>query len=66
MKRKGEKETSAEKETRRREKSNGCTLSFYNGYLGRKKTKKQKKLLDAKGPFGGNAFKNLARYIFYI
>ena len=23
-----------EKERRRREKSNGCTLSFYNGYFG--------------------------------
>ena len=27
----------AEKERKRREKSNGCTLSFYNGYFGRKK-----------------------------
>ena len=33
-----------------REKSNGCTLSFYI------------KLLDGKGPFAGNVFKNPARY----
>ena len=36
-----------EKERRRREKSNGCTLSFHNGYFG--------------DPFGGNLFKNPAR-----
>ena len=28
------KRKSEEKERRRREKSNGCTLSFYNGYFG--------------------------------
>ena len=28
------KRKSEEKEKRRREKSNGCTLSFYNGYFG--------------------------------
>ena len=33
---------SEEKETRRRERSNGCTLSFYNGYFGRKKKKKKR------------------------
>ena len=58
---------SEEKETRRRERSNGCTLSFYNGYFGwKKKKKKEKKLLDAKGPFGGKNFKNPRRYIFSI
>ena len=57
---------SEEKETRRRERSNGCTLSFYKGYFGRKKKKKEKKLLDAKGPFGGKNFKNPGRYIFSI
>ena len=36
-----------EEERRRRDKSNGCTLSFYNGYFGRK-------LLNGKGPFGSN------------
>ena len=58
---------SEEKEMRRRERSNGCTLSFYNGYFGRKKKKKkEKKLLDAKGPFGGKNFKNPGSYIFSI
>ena len=45
-----------EEERRRREKSNGCTLSFYNGYFG------EKKLLDTIGPFGGNVFKNPVRH----
>ena len=40
----------------KRKKINGCTPSFYNSYFGRKK------LLDAKGPFGNNVFKNRARY----
>ena len=31
------------------------TLSLYNSYL--------RKLLDAKGPFGDNVFKNPARYV---
>ena len=52
---------SEEKKRNRREKSNGCTLSFIIATLeivfGRKK------LLDAKGPFGDNVFKNPARYI---
>ena len=39
------------KERRRREISDGYTLSFYNSYFG-----------DAKGPFGDNVFKNPARY----
>ena len=50
------KSKSEEGERRRREKSNGCTLSFYNGYFG-------EKLLDGRGLFGDNAFKNPARYI---
>ena len=52
---------SEEKKRKRREKSNGCTLSFIIATLeivfGRKK------LLDAKGSFGDNVFKNPARYI---
>ena len=44
------------KEREEEKKSNGCTLSSYNGYLG------EKKLLDANGPFGGNVIKNPARY----
>ena len=51
-----------EKGRRRREKSNACALSFYNGYFeivfGQKK-----KLLDAKGPFGDHVFKNPATCI---
>ena len=43
--RKGGEEKKTNKQTN---KNNGCT----NGYLGRKK-----KLLDAKGPFGGNVIK---------
>ena len=62
---KGEKERrkrkSEEKERRRRKKSNGCTLSFYNSYFG--DSFWPKKLLDAKGPFGNNVFKNPARYM---
>ena len=46
-----------EEERWRREKSNGCTLSFYNGYFG------DVLLLDGKGLFSGNVFKNPARYI---
>ena len=46
-------------------KSNGCTLSFYNGYFG--DSFWPKKLLDANlGSFGGNVIKNPARNIFYI
>ena len=44
-----EKRKSEEEGRSRREKSNGCTLSSYNGYFG--------DLLDGKGPFGGNVFK---------
>ena len=47
---------------KRREKSNGCTLSFIMATLeivfGRKK------LLDAKDQFGNNVIKNPARYIY--
>ena len=49
-KRKSEKE-----ERRRREKSNGCNLSFHNGYFGEKNCR------TPKGPFGGNVFKNPVR-----
>ena len=51
----GRKRKSEGKERRRREKSNGCTLSFYNSYLG-------KTTVDAKGPLGDNVIKDLARY----
>ena len=57
-KRKSEKEDKEEKR-----KSNGCTLSFYNGYL-IGDAFWPKKMLDAKGPLGGNLFKHPARYIF--
>ena len=44
-----------EGERRRGEKkSNGCTLSFCDGCF-------RKKVLDAKGLFGGNVFKNPAK-----
>ena len=36
--------------------SNSCTLSFYNGYFGRKKT------FDGSDLFGDNVFKNPARH----
>ena len=49
----------------RREKSNGCTLSFSNGYFEGFLTE-NKKLLKGKGPFGGNVFKNPARYTYVI
>ena len=55
---------SEEEERRRREKSSGCTQSFYNGYFG--DSFWPKKLLDAKGPFGGKVFKTPARYIYTI
>ena len=54
-----EKKKSEEKERRKRKKSNGRTLRFYNGYLlWRSLLIEKKKLLDAKGPFGDNVFKN--------
>ena len=53
---KGEKERARRKRGGEEKKSGGCTLSFFNGYF-------KKKLFDAKGPFGGNVFKNPARYI---
>ena len=52
-----EKERAKRKKARWREKSNGCTLNFYNGYFGREK------ILDAKTPSGGNVVKNPARYV---
>jgi len=39
-----------------REKSNGWPLNFYNSYFW-----PERKLLDAKSPFGNNVFKNPAR-----
>ena len=48
------------KEKRRRQKSNGCTLNFYNSYF---EDFGRKKLWDVKGPVGDNVFKNPARYI---
>ena len=55
------KRKSEEEEGRRRDKkSNGCTLSFSNGYFEDFLTE-NKKLLKGKGPFGGNVFKNPAR-----
>ena len=59
------KRKSEEEERRRREKSNGCTLSFSNGYFEDFLTE-NKKLLIGKGPFGGNVFKNPARYTYVI
>ena len=47
----------------KRKKRNGCTLGFYNGYFEDSFFPK-KKLFDAKGPFGGNVFKNL--YVFHF
>ena len=50
------KRKSEEKERRTRtKKRNGCNLSFYDSYFGRKK------LLDAKGSFGDNVFKTPAK-----
>ena len=51
---------------RRREKSNGCTLSFIMATLDQKSmaTFWPKKLLDAKDQFGNNVMKNPARYIY--
>ena len=46
-------------------KSNGCTLSFYNSYFGEVALVfGRKKLFDAKGPFGDNVIKNAARYVY--
>ena len=53
------KRKSEQKERGIREKSNGCTLSFYNSYSG--DSFGRKKLFDAKGPFGDNVIKNPAR-----
>ena len=50
------KRKSEEEERRRREKSSGCTLSFYNGYFGRKK------MFDGSDLFGDNVYKNPARH----
>ena len=57
------KSKSEEGERRRREKNNGSTLSFYNRCSGDNFWAEKKKLLDGRGLFGDNVFKNLARYI---
>ena len=44
-----------EKIRKRKSKGEERRRSFYNGFFG-------KNCLDAKGPFGGNLFKNPARY----
>ena len=60
----GRKKKSEEEERRKRnKKSNGCTLSFLMATLKIVFGREKKKLLDAKGPFGGNVFKYPARYI---
>ena len=61
-KRKEKREREGRKEEKRK-KRNGCTLGFYNGYFEDSFCPK-KKLFDAKGPFGGNVFKNL--YVFHF
>ena len=58
-KRKEKKKEGEEEERGRREKSNGCTLSFYNGYIG---DWREKKCWTEKDPFGRNVFKNPARH----
>ena len=54
------KERRKRKSEEEKKKSNGFTLSFYDGYFG--EFLAAKKLLDAKGPFGDNVFKNPTRY----
>ena len=56
------KRKSEEEERRRMEKSNGCTLSFCNGFIGELLAEKNC-LTEDIGLFGCNVFKNLARYI---
>ena len=51
-------------ERRRKERSNGCTLSFYNGYFGQFWTKK-KCWTEKIHKFGGNVF-NPARCMYVI
>ena len=55
------KERRKRKSEEENKKSNGFTLSFYDGYFG-DSFWPEKKLLDARGPFDGNVFKNPARY----
>ena len=61
-KRKGEKEIAKRGKVGDEEKSNGCTLSFYSGYFG-DSFLAEKTLFDGRGLFGGNFFKNPARYV---
>ena len=59
------KRKSEEEERRRGEKSNGCTISFYNGYFGDSQlVLGEKKLLDA--TFRGNPLKYPAKYTYVI
>ena len=46
-------------ERRKKEKSNCYSLSFYNGFFG---VFGRKRMLDGKGQFAGNVFKNPATY----
>ena len=57
------KRKSEEKESRRREKSSVCTLSFYNGHF--EDCFWPKKSFGRKGPFvfGDDVFKNPARHV---
>ena len=62
-KEKKEKKEEREEDREEKKKSNGCTLSFHNNYFG---VFGRKKLLDAKGLFGDNVFKNPARHTIYL
>ena len=54
--RKRKKERGGRKEEKRKTAMVALLFSFYNGYFG------EKKLLDTKGLFGGNVFKNPVRH----
>ena len=41
-----------------------ATLDYFVAQTKKKQKEKKKTTLEAKGPFGGNVFKNLARYTF--
>ena len=56
------KEKEKKKERGEEKKSNGCPLSFYNSYLETVFVVfSRQTLLDAKGPFGDDVFKNPVR-----
>ena len=61
MKRKGEKKERGEGKEGKKKKSNAALLVFIIATL--EIVLAEKKLLDAKGPFGDNVFKNPARYM---